>query len=192
MSLAAVLGDCKHFVCVEYLRDSPEGGEQSKGILHAAGILSEAVRDSLLVVIARKDKHIILIVVVLVVGNAVVNLHKTLVPIDLAVVGQRLTESGLKREVHDCREIGVESVPVRIACLPIGYLRHIVGPYFSHDVEVRVLLKNGGAPLGHRVFLVVRVGIHAESVQIGPLDPPHCPLLEILQQVRVVQVHVRH
>ena len=141
--------------------------------------------------VAREYHHIGHVVVVEVIGHGVVDLDHTLIPVD-SVARHSLAYGCLEREVHDAWEIAVEAVPVRIAVLPVGQLRHVAGPDLSDNVEVRVLRADALAPLAHRIFLIVRIGVHTETVEVCILYPPYGPLLEILEHVRIVQIHIRH
>ena len=141
--------------------------------------------------VAGKDHHIVDICVVDVVCNRFVNLYQPFVPVD-PVLCNSLAQSGLEREVHHARKVAVKSVLVRVSGLPVGELRHVVGPDFADDVEMRIFFANALAPACHRVFLVVWIGIHAQTVEVGVFYPPYRPLLEILLDVRIVKVHVWH
>ena len=76
--------------------------------------------------------------------------------------------------------------------MPIGAEVRAGVPVFTHDVEVGILVGHGLGPLGHGHFLVVEPGVYPETVQAGIFYPPHGPLLEVLEHVGVIQVHVRH
>ena len=65
-------------------------------------------------------------------------------------------------------------------------------PVFTHNVKVGVLVGYGLGPPGHGHFLVVEPGIDPEAVQAGKFNPPNSPLLEVLEHVGVIQVHIRH
>ena len=88
--------------------------------------------------------------------------------------------------------MGVETVTVGVAALPVGKLVDVGVPALTHDVEVWIFIHHGLAPLAHRDFLVVRVGVHTQAVLAGELGPPDRPLLEIFQHERIVEIHVRH
>ena len=88
--------------------------------------------------------------------------------------------------------MGVETVTVGVAALPVGKLVDVGVPALTHDVEVWIFIHHGLAPLAHRDFLVVRVGVHTQAVLAGELGPPDRPLLKVFQHERVVEIHVRH
>ena len=88
--------------------------------------------------------------------------------------------------------MGIEAVPVGIVLLPVGHLRDVHVPALAHNVHLGIFVRHGLAPLAHGFRLVVRIGVHPESVQSGVFRPPDGPLLEILEHEGVLQVHVRH
>ena len=98
----------------------------------------------------------------------------------------------MQGEVHNRLEVRVEAILVHIITLPICELRNRRGPHLTNNIEVGVLRHNGLAPLAHRHLLVVGVCIHAETIQIGVLDPPYSPLLEVVEQILVVEIHIGH
>ena len=191
VALPAVAGYAHQLVCIENLRDSPEGSHHRHHHFLTRNAVIEHVGDAVGVVVARENHHIGHIRVVEVVGYCVVDLDQSLVPVH-GVTRHSLAYCGLQREVHYARQIAVEAVTVRVAALPIDQLRHVAGPDLAHDIEIRVLAAHALAPLAHRIFLVVRIGVHAETVEVGVFYPPHCPLLKVLEHERIVQIHVRH
>ena len=76
--------------------------------------------------------------------------------------------------------------------MPVSHSRRRTGPALTDDVDVRILLTNRLEPFAARNFLDIRIRIHAQTVQIRELNPPDSPLLEILQQIGVLEVHIRH
>ena len=175
----------------EYLRDAAQCGGQRQHHLHAVRIAPQHVADTVGVMVRTEDKDVLRIGIERIVGNRVKHLGDTLVPI-LIISVKSLAESAMQGKIHDRREVGVESVAVHRPVLPIGQLGDVVCPDLAHYVDVRILLAHRGTPLGHRHLLIVRISVHAQAVKVGIFDPPNSPLLEILQQIRVVEVHVRH
>ena len=88
--------------------------------------------------------------------------------------------------------MGIETVLVGIAALPVGQLRDGWGPAFADNVEVRVFVHDGLAPVSSRLLLIIRVCIDTESVKTGILDPPYRPLYEILEHIWIIEVHIHH
>ena len=76
--------------------------------------------------------------------------------------------------------------------MPVRYCWSRTGPTLAYDIDIRVLLSDGFKPLAARNPLDIRIGIHTQTVQIRELNPPYSPLLEILQQIGVLKVHIRH
>ena len=141
--------------------------------------------------VSREDHHLRKVMVHEVMRKDVVDTEDAFAPAGVVLV-QTCTESVMKRKVHDGREVRIEAVLVLVSTLPVCKLRNRNSPAFSHDVEVRILVHDSLAPLSHRLLLVVRICVHAESIEVSPLDPPDGPLLEILEDERVVKVHVHH
>ena len=180
-----------HLVAVVKLRDAAQGRKKRHREPHPGRIVPQHVARAVMVVVREEDHQVRQVLVREILGQDRVDPRHALVPPDL-VLGKGAEHRLLEREVHDAGQMAVEAVPVGIPRLPVGDLRDVHVPAFAHDVHLRVLAADRLAPLGHRLGLVVRVGVHAEAVQARVLDPPHRPLLEVAQYVRVVQVHVRH
>ena len=113
-------------------------------------------------------------------------------PLTQRIARQSLADGVAQREIHDRGQVRVESVAVLVAALPVCQLRDVARPALAYDIYVGILLAHGPAPLAHRLLLVVGIRVHTQTVQIGIFDPPYGPLLEVLQQVWVVEVHVGH
>ena len=98
----------------------------------------------------------------------------------------------MQGEVHDGRQVAVETVFIGIAPLPVGKLGNRGGPTFAHDVELWVLLHHRLAPVAHGYLFVVGVGVYTETVEVGILNPPDSPLDEVVECVGIVEVHIDH
>ena len=180
-----------HFVAVVQLRNTAQGGQQGDGQLHAAGVLPEDVSGAGMVMVGEESEEVGDIVVHEVLGQHGIHAGHALVPPHL-ILAQSGMDGMLQREVHHGGQVGIEAVLVGIVLLPIGHLRDVVVPALAHDVHIGILLQHGLAPLAHGAGLVIGIGVYPETVQIGVLYPPDSPLLEILENVGVVQVHIRH
>ncbi len=86
----------------------------------------------------------------------------------------------------------VETVTVGVAALPVSELVDVGVPALPYYIKVGIFIHHGFAPLAHRDFLVVRIGVHAQTVLSGIFCPPNRPLLEIFQHERIVEIHIRH
>ena len=192
--IASVLEVVRHeheLVTGKDLRIAAHCGHHGHGDLHSVRILAESIAETCCIVVSREDHHIRKIVIHEVMREDVVYAEDTLAPARIILV-ETCAESIVEREVHDRLEVRVEAVLVLVAALPVCKLRNGSCPALAYDVEVRILVHHGLAPLRHRILLVVWICIHTESVEVSPLDPPDCPLLEILEHERVVKVHVDH
>ena len=110
----------------------------------------------------------------------------------LSIGFERLADSLLEREVHDRRHVAIEAVVVVGATLPVSYGRGRACPTFAYDIEVRIFVHDGFNPLASRNHLDIWVGVNAQTIEVGILNPPDSPLLEIFEQIRVLEVHIRH
>ena len=191
VSLREVFRGEHHLVAREYLRDAAHRGQHRHREFQPVGVSAYDVADAVGVVVGDEDHHFRQVMVDEIVRQAVVDARHALAPAE-RVGGQRPADGLLQREIHDRRQVRVEAVLVGIAALPVCQLRDRRRPAFAHDVEIGVFPAYGRAPLAHRHLLVVGVGVDAEPVQAGILDPPHGPLLEILQHIGIVEVHVGH
>ena len=180
-----------HFVAVVQLRDTAHGGQQGHRQFHLGGIGAEGVTGTGVVVVGEERHHMAQVLIHEVLGQHSVDAGHALVPVHLLLI-EGLVDGVLQREVHDGRQVGVEAVLVGVVLLPVGQLRDVVIPAFAHDVQVGILFQHGLAPLAHGFGLIVRIGVHAQTVQVGVFHPPDGPLLEILQDKGIVQVHIRH
>ncbi len=191
VALGEVIRDGHHLVSGENLRKPAHRGHEAHHEFQFCGVFADHVPYAIGVVVAGEHHHIVRVGDVEVIGHGVVDFGDAVVPVFIVGV-----DAGADRihqaEVHYRREVRVEPVPVGVVSLPVGDLRHVGRPHLAYDVVVRVFIHQGLAPLGHRFFLVVRVGVHPEPVKVGPFCPPDGPLLEILQEIRVVEVHVHH
>ena len=76
--------------------------------------------------------------------------------------------------------------------MPICYGRCRACPTLAYDIEVRVFVHDGFYPFASWHHLYIWIGVHAQAVEVGVFDPPDSPLLEVLQQVGVLEVHIGH
>ena len=113
VALAAVARDHHQLVAREELRVAAHGGHQRHDEFHLGRILPDHVSDAVGVVVAREDHHVPGIVDVGVVGDGVIPLGDAFVPV-LVVGVDGLADGGLQAEVHDAREVGIESVRVGV------------------------------------------------------------------------------
>ena len=191
MSLRSVLGNKHHLIPVENLRDAAHGGHQGHHYLVPVRVVPEHVPDAVGIMVARKDEHLRQVMVNEIMGKAVIHLGHALSP-PMGISRNGLPDGLLQREIHDGRKVGVETVLVFIAALPVCKLRDGRSPAFADNVEMRIFIQDSLAPTAHRLLLVVRIGVHSETVKAGILYPPYGPLLEILESKRIVQIHIRH
>ena len=180
-----------HFVPVIELRDAAEGGQEGQAQFHLPRIGPPGVAAAGMVMVGKEDEHVREILIHEVLRQHRVDARHALVPVHFFLAQGRM-DGVFQREVHDGRQVGIEAVLVGIVLLPVGHLRDVVVPALPYDVHVGILVRNGLAPLGHGLRLVVRIGIHPKAIQAGVLCPPNGPLLEILEDEGVIQVHIRH
>ena len=141
--------------------------------------------------VGKEGEHVGKVLVGKILRQNRVDAGHPLIPVYLVFL-QGPNHGALQREVHDGRQIGIETVPVGIVLLPVGHLRDVHVPALAHYVHPGILVRHGPAPPAHGLRLVVRIGIYPEAVQSGVFCPPDGPLLEILENEGIVQVHVRH
>ena len=111
---------------------------------------------------------------------------------EITVILQCLTNSLFRREIHHGRQVRIKAVEVLCTALPISDSRRRTSPAFTYNIDIRELITNRFEPIRSGLFLNIRIGVHAQSVQVSVFNPPDGPLLEILQQVGILEVHVRH
>ena len=141
--------------------------------------------------VAVEDKQIVGVGVQKIFRYYLVALQQSVAP-TFAVVTKCGAHSLLQREVHHTGQVGVVAIRVTCIGLPVCHLRGGTCPALAYDIDTGILVAYGFGPLGDRHFLVVRIGIHAQSINIHSLNPPDCPLLEVFEHVGVVEVHVWH
>ena len=180
-----------HLIAVVELRNTAEGGQQRQGQLHPGRIPAEDVPGAGVVVVGEENQQVIQIRIDKILGQDGIDAGHALVPEDF-VLAEGRKQGVLQREVHNAGQIAVEAAGVGMVLLPEGHLRDVEVPALPYDVQVRILVRERLAPLGHGSGLVVGIGVHAQAVQAGVLHPPDGPLLEVLQHKGIVQVHVGH
>ena len=190
MSLTAVCRNEKQFISGENLRYAPHSCKHSHSQLEFARVFAYAVSKAVHIVVAEENQHIVNVLIHKVVRQELIYPGHSATPAGAFI--QPHTDGIVQREVHNCREVGVEAVAVRIVLLPICELRDGGGPALAHNVEMRIFVGYSLAPAGHRFLFVVRIGVHPEAVQTEFLNPPHSPLYEIVEYEWIVQVHIRH
>ena len=141
--------------------------------------------------VTDENHHIVKILIYKVVREDIIHTRHSLTPARI-ILRKRCPDGVVKREVHNGRKVGVESVLVHVVILPVCKLRDRRSPALAHYVEVRIFLPHSSTPLAHRVLLVIWICIHTESVKARIFNPPCSPLLEILKHIRIVKVHIRH
>ena len=96
--------------------------------------------------VAREDEHLRKVVIYEIVREDVIYLAHAGSPSAIVLI-EGITESIVKREVHDGRKMRVKAVLVGVAALPVGKLRDGRGPALSHNIEVRIFVHDCLAPL---------------------------------------------
>ena len=70
--------------------------------------------------------------------------------------------------------------------------RLVFKPAFANDVEPRILACHGAVPTRHSLHVGIRIGVHADAVDSGILNPPDGVLDKICHQVGVALIEVGH
>ncbi|MNT21301.1 hypothetical protein D3C72_1566370 [compost metagenome] len=65
-------------------------------------------------------------------------------------------------------------------------------PCFTKKGEFWILLQNAICPFGHKIKIIVRIGINSESIYCRSLYPPDMALGQIILNVWVLFVHIGH
>ena len=180
------------FIAVQHLRNTTHRSQQHIRQFHTAQVfVLHHISDTRHVMVAEERQQFIHVRIEVIHRQRVIDAGQT-VPPTFTVVLQGLTNSLFRWEIHHGRQVRIEAVEVLRAALPVRYSRSRTGPAFTNDIQFRILITDGFEPLAARLLLDIRIGIYAQTVQVGIFHPPDRPLLEIFQQVRVLQVHIRH
>ena len=179
----------EHLRAIVELRDAVHRQQQGERLLESRGVASLA-QEAVGVVVFDEGEHARRIGVEIVVAEDVVDAVEALPPVvGLLVAGQR--EAVEEGEVHDRLEIAILRAEARVL-LPgrgIGRLRH---PGLAHAIEVGILRVDGLHPGRHGLAVGVGIGVHADAVDGGRLDPPDTVLDEVAHDVGVALVEVGH
>ena len=123
--------------------------------------MAEGIADAGDVVVRQEDEHVAQVMVDEIVRQRVIHGRNVRSPAAATALGralplllparnrrgQRAGHGRLQREVHDGRQVGVESVGIGVVFLPVGDEVRIGLPHFTHDIEVRIFVGNGLGPL---------------------------------------------
>ena len=136
--------------------------------------------DTCRIMIFCKDEQIVDVFIQKVVRKVVVELHHTFVPRRCGT--ESLSYRIEEREVHYRRQVGVIALyrTDRAILLPIRHLCALSKPYLAHNVEIRIFISNGFRPLGNTCFVVIRISIHTQTVEVGVFYPPNRVLGEVV------------
>ena len=179
----------EHLRAIVELRDAVHRQQQGERLLEGRGVASLA-QEAVGIVVFDEGEHARRIGVEIVVAEDVVDAVEALPPVvGLLVASQR--EAVEEGEVHDRLEITVLRAEARVF-LPgrgIGRLRH---PGLAHTIEVGILRVDGLHPGRHGLAVGIGIGVHADAVDGGRLDPPDTVLDEVAHDVGVALVEVGH
>ena len=97
----------------------------------------------------------------------------------------------LEREVHNGLQVAVlvRQAGVFLPCSGIGRIGY---PRLTYGVEVGIFLVQLLHPLGHRPTEGIRIGIHADAIDAGRLNPPLRVLDEVAHQMGILLIEVGH
>ena len=143
------------------------------------------------IVVANEGEEIVQISIMIILCEGVIHASKAIAP-TFAIARKSSTNSFFRWEVHYGRQVRIEAIVVLMISLPISYFRSRTRPAFAYDIDMRIFVANGFAPIRCRHFLIIGIRIYAQTIQISIFNPPDCPLLEILQEVGIVKVHIGH
>ena len=102
-----------------------------------------------------------------------------------------LAEPVEEAEVHNGLQVAVDfrQLGVLLPGSCILWLRH---PGLAHRIEIGIFRVERPHPFGHALAVGVGIGVHADTVNTGRLNPPLTVLNEIAHEMRVALVEVGH
>ena len=95
-------------------------------------------------------------------------------------------------EVHDGFQVTVLRGREFGIHLPPGCISRFGNPGFAYGVVVGVFFVQLFHPVAHGVIVGIRISVHADTVDIGILNPPEAILYQVAIYVRVLLIKVRH
>ena len=106
--------------------------------------------------------------------------------------GHRLDQGILHREIHKAWKIGGISVRIYFPPLPESNCGRIDIPFFTNDIEFWVLFHNFFGPVGHHLFVWVRIGVHSDPIETDKFNPPDRILDQIIGEIGIALIKIRH
>ena len=144
--------------------------------------------------VVEEDEHAVRIRIEEVVRHRHVDIEQTL---RLSVVGHICIDECIwndegQVEVHDGGQVAVDGAERRVLLPPCRETAAYRIPCLACDVELRIFVHGGLAPLRCELCIHVRMCILADAVDSCILDPPCRSLDEIVAYERIPLVEVRH
>ena len=177
------------------LRDAAGCQQERNTLLVAVQALVLHAGETAEVVVVQEDQDVVRIGVEPVVGQGHIDVEQTGRGAVGGVVRIRESIRGEEDqvEVHDGLQVGVPLLVQDRTCLPPGREAGTDRiPSLTGDVEVRILFHGFLAPAGSEEGVHVGMGILADAVDAGVLDPPDSVLDQVVGNQRVVLVQVGH
>ena len=179
-----------HLVAIEKLRITANGRNDGKTHFHQARIAVHQFGVTIHVVIVEHVHHKIDIGIDKILRKVVVVAQGAFVP--AFVLLERPIENVAQGEIHHALQAAVETVFVFRTHLEKGVLRRTFHPAFAHDGQIRIFgIERTHQPCGVP-NVVVRIGVDAQAIDAGKLDPIGVSLSQIVENQRVSQIVIGH
>ena len=150
------------------------------------------VIDTCCIVIFGKDKQVVDVFIQKIISEIVVELYHTFVP--RRCRAKCFSYSIKKWKIHHSRQVSIIALyrTDRAIFLPIRHLGTLVEPHLPHNIEMRILIGDSLCPFSNAFFVVIRIGIYAQTVEVGVFYPPNCILGEVVKHQWICLVEVGH
>ena len=141
--------------------------------------------------VAKHNHDIIDVGIEVIHSYRIINARETITP-TATIILQCLADSFLYWKIHHGLEVAVKAVVVLNPRLPVCYCRSRTCPTLSYDIEIWVLIHNGLYPFATRNHFNIWVSIYTQTIEVSVFNPPNSPLLEVLEKILILQIHIRH
>ena len=190
MAIGNSLRAVHHNLCtVIQLRNTAHGKQQCQALLQRLGILS-VTQEAVGVVIVEERHDTRRIGIKIIIAERIVETIVSAPPVIGNLMRCRVYLL-LEREIHNGLQIAVDVAQLTVF-LPGSSIGRLRDPCLTDGVEIGIFVIELFHPLSHRLAESVGIGIHADAINVGSLNPPDAVLDEITHEVRIVLVEVGH